>query len=136
VISGGGRIRGTHSGTPDAVEDTGAPLVSAHKGMARAFVQSTEIRTGSVSERELLRKITSDAGAGTSSRILDDASGIAPIVVQASSVGLAPATISIPVTGDADMLPLAVASASAARTAQLTHTMTSAELARIEGLVV
>merc|ERR1712032_978731 len=97
VISGGGRIRSTHSGTPEAVEDSGEPQVSAHKGMARAFVQSTEIRIGSASERELLRKITVDLGIGNSSRLQSNSSEIPPIVIRATSAGLTPATISIPV---------------------------------------
>ena len=85
----------------------------AHRGLARAFVQSTEVHTGSEGERQLLRMVTVDMGRnGTSSVAGADATrSPGPIVVHASCAGLEAAmyTLNITMSDNASMLPLAVA---------------------------
>lgn len=99
---------------------------AAHHGLVRAFIVSSEHRAGNLHARQLLQRINLDAGKGartakiTTSDCDADAESdgsLPPIVVEASAEGLPPANISIPLTANVDMLPLAVASEVAAAAA-------------------
>ena len=64
VVSGAGRILGTHNGEPGPAVDSMGGAYPAHRDMVRAFVQSTEVRGGSAATRTLLYGITTYAGKG------------------------------------------------------------------------
>jgi len=118
VVSGGGRLLGTHNGSPDAFPDVLNATVAAHYGLARAYVQSTEVRAFSAAVRRTLAAIHVEAGRGGTAAILDGGEGAGmatppPIVVQAEVAGLPTARLNIPLTTDLAALPLAVASGSA-----------------------
>jgi hypothetical protein len=115
IVSGGGRILATHNGSPDNVTDSTGGTFAASHGLVRAFIQSTEIRTGTAAQRALLKIITVDIGRdGTSSLAgsVGDRGGagaLLPIVVQASAPGLPSVTIEIPLSDSDRLLPLAIA---------------------------
>lgn len=135
VTSGAGTIIGLHSGTPASSADGAGGATSgfpAHYGVVMAFIRSTEVRSGTQAERALLRSIHPDArqdcsaegdgcDGGRTARIVGtvDRQWSGVIVVQAVAAGLKPATISIPVTTDPAMLPLAVARRSARGSTEL-----------------
>lgn len=82
---------------------------------------SSENHAGPLSSRQLLQRINVDAGksdrtaaiiSNDSEQDRGDDGSLAPIVVQASAEGLPLATISIPLTVDVRMLPLAAAAAT------------------------
>eukprot|EP01051_Picozoa_sp_SAG22_P005575 SAG22_NODE_335_length_12071_cov_5.268771_9_plen_1174_part_00 len=117
VLSGGGRILGTISGSPwnqpldePSLDQTGS-TAPAHYGLLRAFVQSTHRCIGTKAERVRLKQVHLDAGRDGSSQI-DDAScnhSPADIVVRAQAVGMPATTLHIPMTHDVASLPMAVA---------------------------
>ena len=111
---------GVHSGTPaNAVDGTGhadsqpGPY-PAHYGMVMAFIQSTQICTGTATERALLKSVNVDLGLdGTSNTsILGCQDHLPPIVVRATAQGLTSGSIAIPLTSDSFHSPLAVAKRS------------------------
>lgn len=113
VASGGGRVIATHSGNP-AEQERGA-AINAYHGLVRAFVRSSEVRTGTAAHRQALAAATPVDGptrvvAGEQLAAAQD-----PIVVTATVEGLPPATVSIPVTTDETQLPLGVAHAAACK---------------------
>ena len=116
VVSGGGRIAGTHSGSPYAEPpDVTAGTVAAHRGLARAYVRSNEVRVGGAAARRRLAAVHVEAGRRGAARIfVGEGHGAPPppIVVRATAPGLISATLSIPLTTDPAALPEAVASAS------------------------
>jgi hypothetical protein len=119
VTAGGGKILATHNGSPYSEVDSTGPVFPAHHGVVRAFVQSTEIRTGSARDRELLLSIHGqDMGRDGTSKLAgaggdcDTAPAPASITVRATVDGLPPAQIDIPVTCDLALLPLAVAAST------------------------
>merc|ERR1719174_1964007 len=71
IASGGGRILGTHNGSPYVTVDSTDATCAAHHGLARAFVQSTEVRVGTAAERQLLREVTTDMGRDGTSSVVD-----------------------------------------------------------------
>ena len=117
VLSGGGRILGTISGSPwnqpidqPGLDQTG-PTSPAHYGVLRAFVQSTRVCTGTKRERTRLKLVHLDAGRDGTSQIDDASCAHSPddIVVQARATGMPAATLRIPMTYDVASLPMAVA---------------------------
>ena len=121
MVAGGGRLLGVHSGSPHVVIDPTGASVGAHRGLARAYVRSSEVRAGSAAARRALAAVHVEAGLGGAAAIVVDAEGEEgmearapppPIVVRAEAAGLPAATLSIPMTTDLAALPLAVATAS------------------------
>ena len=112
------RLWATHSGDPaaDAFEPPHGARRRAYHGLARAIFVSAADRATPPPHRRRLLQITRELGAAaTSSRVADpDAaaegtSPLAPVVVRASAAGLGSATLTIPLTTDLAMLPVAVA---------------------------
>ena len=119
IVAGAARILATHNGDPGPAVDSMGGVYKAHRGMVRAFIQSTEVRSGSAAARALLQAITTDAGRGGTSKVIagtaDSKTVPPPIVVQATAAGLPAATVTIQLTDDESLLPLAVASATVAQ---------------------
>ena len=78
-----------------------------------AFVQSTEIHTGSDAQKSLQKSIDLDLGkGGTSSLPSSSTVDLPPIVVHAMAKGLSAASVSIPVSDNPLHLTLAIAAAA------------------------
>merc|ERR1712023_447592 len=84
VISGPGRVRGTHNGDPHLHASNVSPSSPAYHGLVRAIIRVTETSGRDPIERVLLSKI--------------DVRG--SMVVEASSPGLKSVQITIPVSND------------------------------------
>ncbi len=116
VLSGPGRVVGTHNGDPTSHENNHSPTHMAYHGLVRAVIMSTVNQAAPASERARLLQIDVDGNKRT--RIVrpgsdEDAQAPSPIVVQATADGFAPAQISIGVSVDPSDTVLAVASRSA-----------------------
>ena len=128
VVSGPGRVQGTHNGDPHARARNDAPSHAAYHGLVRAVVRVTSVAARPHAERAALARIdvggpmaagTNSAmrtgtgtrvqarvstGGNTSAAAAADAlelEELQPIVVEASAPGLPPARISIAVSTDA-----------------------------------
>jgi len=94
VVSGPGIVQGTHNGDPHCHEPNNAAWHSAYHGLVRAVIRVTSTVARSVSERNLLAQIDVHGPmAGSNHNFLKDQG---PIVVEASSPGFSPVSISIP----------------------------------------
>ena len=117
VVSGPGRVQGTHNGDPHAHARNDAPSHAAYHGLVRAVVRVTSVAARSSMERTALARIDvhGPMAAGEQAEPVEQATAATePIVVEASAPGLAPARISIAVSTDpaADgILAVAVAAA-------------------------
>jgi len=112
VVSGPGRVQGTHNGDPHCYEPNDAPWHSAYHGLVRAVVRVTSVAGRPAAERELLSRI--DTGGPMADPRAQPR--VEPIVVEASSPGFRPVTVSIPVSLDAaESGVMAVASAAAGK---------------------
>ena len=90
IISGPGKLSGVSSGDPSSTEHPKGSTVHTYVGTARLAVQ---VSVDCVSEH-MDELIHTDREAGnTTSRLRSCA--LAPIVIEASSPGLSPATISV-----------------------------------------
>lgn len=121
VVSGPGRIVGSHNGDPQCHEPNQVSWHSAYHGLARATIMTTQDRSSPAWHRARLLEIDVNSGAGQSAHIvppLEDEATLAapaPIVIQASSPGLRTATISVPTSTDPADGVLAVAARSAGK---------------------
>ena len=110
VISGPGRVFGSHNGDPVSHEPNQAKSHSAYHGLVRALVQVTKDMSSPPWHRARLREIDVDSTVATD----DGGSTPTEIVVQATAVGLPSATVSIPLSitaASAGVLEVAAASA-------------------------
>jgi hypothetical protein len=117
VLSGPGRVQGTHNGDPHARVPNSSPWHPAYHGLVRAVVRVTSVAARSSAERAALARIDvhGPMSAGEQAEQVEQAtSATEPIVVEASAPGLAPARVAIAVSTDAeanDILAVAVAAA-------------------------
>lgn len=104
VLSGPGRILGSHNGDPACHEPNQAPWHSAYHGLVRAIVGVTMDAVTPPALRRRAAAIELDAPAHAYWLGADAAGGAAAppsqLVVQASSPGLPAATIAIPLSTD------------------------------------
>lgn len=113
VVSGPGVVQGTHNGDPHCHTPNNAPWHSAYHGLVRAVVRVTSVAARCPHERALLSEIDASGPMAKheSHAYVDDT---APIVVEVSSPGFAPARASIAVSKDphaAGVMQAAAASA-------------------------
>ena len=109
VLSGPGFVQGTGNGDPHNQEPNNAPWHTAYHGLVRAVVRVNSTAGRSTTERALLAQIDVHGPMSSSSSSLAEEAhsvygsggGSPPIVVQASSPGFAPVTVSIPTSTDA-----------------------------------
>ena len=106
-----GRVVGTHNGRVDSHGRSDSNNVAAYHGLARAVVSVTSAAALPALERALLAQIDLD----TQLVGMDGVLGSKEIVVTASSPGLPPARLAIPVSTSAEHAVLAVAAASAGK---------------------
>ena len=115
VVSGPGRVQGTHNGDPHARARNDAPSHAAYHGLVRAVVRVTSVAARPHAERAALARI--DLGGpmaaahaqarvpmgGNTPRAADapELEELQPIVVEASAPGLPPVRVSIAVSTDA-----------------------------------
>ena len=115
VVSGPGRVQGTHNGDPHARARNDAPSHAAYHGLVRAVVRVTSVAARPHAERAALARI--DLGGpmaaahaqarapmgGNTPRAADapEVEELQPIVVEASAPGLPPVRVSIAVSTDA-----------------------------------
>jgi hypothetical protein len=111
VVSGPGRIQGSHNGDPHSHEPNNAPWHSAYHGLVRAVVRVTSTAARDAREKQLLALIdeTGPMAAGAAAEHVAEA-----IVVEASSPGFDPVQISIPVTTDSQVDGVMAVAAAAA----------------------
>ena len=103
IASGPGKIIGVGNGDPSCHEPNQVPWRSAYHGLARAIIQVTQDHASSPLHRKRLMQIDRDGGIRT--RIIPpgiNKSTADAIVVEASVDGLGKASVSIPVSTDAD----------------------------------
>lgn len=95
-------------------EPNDAPSRLAYHGLVRGIIRVTAVATFSDEHAGLLKLLNPDAGVGSrSARIMQfGAAPMDPIVIQASSPGLPPVTLSIPTSVDPADSVLAVAAVS------------------------
>ena len=113
VSAGPARVIGTHNGSPALAAPASAAAVAAYGGLARAIARVTLLATGTPAERALLAAVNVDAGRGNSSAV--SAGGAPPplgFTVTATAPGLAPGSVTIPLSTDPADDVLAVAAAS------------------------
>ena len=109
VLSGPGRVTGTHNGDPASHVVASSPTRPAYHGLARAFVRTTTMAVGPQSIRRLLAAIDLDSGHVTTVDTSDQPTAV-PIVLQASAPELQlTTTLTIVTSVSPDDLALAVA---------------------------
>ena len=111
VLSGPGFVQGTGNGDPHNQEPNNAPWHTAYHGLVRAVVRVNSTAGRSTTERALLAQIDVHgpmSSSSSSSSLAEEEHSVygsggdsPPIVVQASSPGFAPVTVSIPTSTDA-----------------------------------
>ena len=111
VKSGSGRLAGTHNGRIDSHGRADADTVAAYHGLARAVVVVTSVAALPAVQRALLAAIDIDSVVDG----LVDGAALSQIVVEASSPGLPPAQLAIPVSTAAADGVLEVARRSAGK---------------------
>ena len=119
VVSGPGRVVGTHNGDPTCHENNHAPSHMAYHGLVRAVVMVTvDAASNTDAQRKRVREIDAEGGQGPT-RVLAPGQSLRlddqMIVVEASASGLNPVRISIPVSTDPKDAVLAVAAKSAGK---------------------
>ena len=110
VLSGHGAIQGAHNGDAHSHEPNNVPFRTAYHGLVRAVVRVTSAAALSARERQLLGRIDAEGpmaapmdgiGVADHDGLADGlADGLSPIVVEATSPGLAAVQVSIPVSTD------------------------------------
>ena len=110
VISGSGRLAGTHNGYVASHRSSSLSSVNAYHGLARAVVFVTSAAALPATERNMLAYM--DIESDLTSLEQDNSSNI---VVQASSPGLGHTELTIPVSTEMDDSVLAVASNTAGK---------------------
>jgi hypothetical protein len=108
VESGPGQISGVHNGDAKSHEPQAASSRHAYHGLARAAIKVTR---DTMSDALLTSAIEVAAGDAVHTVALGPYRGPMSIVVSASSPGLAPGKVAIPVSSDPADAPLAVAGA-------------------------
>ena len=98
VVSGPGRVQGTHNGDPHAHVPNNSPWHPAYHGLVRAVVRVTSVAARSRAERAALARIDVHGPMAAGEQADQETE---PIVVEASAPGLPPARISIGVSTDA-----------------------------------
>ena len=110
VVSGPGRIIGVGNGDPSCHEPNQVSWRSAYHGLARVIVQTTENAASPPHHRRRFIQIDRDGGIRTHIVPPEDTSHRADaITVEASAKGLGSATVSIPVSSDANLHGVAAA---------------------------
>jgi len=119
VVSGPGRIQGTHNGDVHSHLPNDSPTYPAYHGLVRAVVRVTSAAGRPAAERALLAKIDVRGPLAAAARAAADTTAT-PIVVEASSPGFAPARVTIPTSTDlaADGV-MAVAAAGAGKSVRI-----------------
>ena len=113
VLSGPGLVLASVNGDPASHYANAAPWKPAYHGVVRGIVRAAVVAVG---DRALLASVNVDAGGGPLSAAVLPADSAPPtaLVVTATSPGLAPATLTIPLSVDPRDEVLAVAAASVA----------------------
>mmetsp|Transcript_74736 Transcript_74736/g.167608 ORF Transcript_74736/g.167608 Transcript_74736/m.167608 type:complete len:905 (-) Transcript_74736:54-2768(-) len=96
IISGPGFVQGSHNGDPHCHEPNNAPWHSAYHGLVRGVVRVTSSAARNAEERALLQQIDLDGPMALGNQPIE----VDKIVVEASSPGLTPVRVSIPVSTD------------------------------------
>ena len=113
IVSGPGRIWATHNGDPADGSPRNATWNTAYHGLIRVFVRSTTDSATPAWHRRRMLQIDVDSGVGDSANVDgDEVPESADIVIKAEVVGasgIAPATLTIPMSNDLEHLPMAVA---------------------------
>ena len=109
IVSGPGRLQGTHNGDPHNHNPSSASSNYAYHGLVRAVVRVTSIAARH--DRGLAALIDSEGPLAAREQELVRAASSAsePIVVRATSLGLAPAILTIPTNGKDVMADAAAA---------------------------
>ena len=111
VVSGPGRVIGTHNGDQRNHIPSNSSSTIAFHGLARCLIQVTEDFSGSVADRQLLSSVTVDKSPRT--HIVIDAKAVPQdIVIRVVSPGLVDGLITIPVSANSDSSVLATAANS------------------------
>jgi hypothetical protein len=97
VISGPGRVQGTHNGDPHIHIANNLPSHPAYHGLVRAVIRVTSAAARPSRERDLLQLIDNHGPMSRDAKTGDEDSSI---VVEASSVGFEAVRVSIPVSAD------------------------------------
>mmetsp|Transcript_65383 Transcript_65383/g.120535 ORF Transcript_65383/g.120535 Transcript_65383/m.120535 type:complete len:905 (-) Transcript_65383:261-2975(-) len=97
VVSGPGIVQGSHNGDPHCHDPNNAPWHTAYHGLVRAVIRVTSTAARPIHERKLLQQIDVHGPMAADNQLTE---GDGPIVVEASSPGFKPVTISIPVSTD------------------------------------
>ena len=101
-MSGPGVVQGSHNGDVHCQEPNNAPWHTANHGLVRGVIRVTSTAGRAASERALLSQIDSIGPMAASTGLVPvEDEGATAIVVEASSPGLAPVQVSIPVSTDA-----------------------------------
>lgn len=130
VLDGPGVVQGTHNGDPHSHISNDSPWHMAYHGLVRAVIRVTSAAGRSTREREWLAMIDAHGPMASMKGSLaavpqnmyeekdmdDEKDDEKPILVEVSSPGFKPATVSIPVSKDAATAGvLAVAAAAAGK---------------------
>eukprot|EP00039_Didymoeca_costata_P021499 m.344703 g.344703 ORF g.344703 m.344703 type:complete len:1020 (-) comp24995_c0_seq1:110-3169(-) len=109
IVTGSGKLVGTHNGRQDSHMPANTPTVAAYHGLARSVIVTTSVAGLPASERDLLSQIdvNNQHLVGFDGFEADD------IVVSASSPGLGSAQIIIPLSTDPSDKVMSVARAMA-----------------------
>lgn len=113
VVSGPGRIQGTHNGDPRCHEPNNVPWHSAYHGLVRAVVRVTSVAGRPAAERALLRSIDIHGVMQSGSDVVEGLT-TQTIVVEASSDGFRSVRLSIPVSTDPSHAGVMLAASSSA----------------------
>jgi len=97
VVSGPGRVQGTHNGDPHLHASNVSPSSPAYHGLVRAVIRVTETSGRDPVERDLLSRIDVRGPMVYQASYDND---VKSIVVEASSRGLKSAQITIPISND------------------------------------
>lgn len=112
IVSGPGRVVGTHSGGERDHEPNDVSWHSAHHGLVRGVIQVTVHSAGTTSERQRLMEIDVEGGRRTAVHVSEEAFESEGIVAEVMSPGLGSARVTIPVSAESRHSVLETASRS------------------------
>ena len=121
IASGPGRVIGVHNGNASSHEPQVASSRAAYHGLARAVVKVTaDAVSSATNDLDLLAQIEADCGKECSTDIFVSANlnllgNFSSIVVSATTPGLPPAKVEIPVSTDARTHSVLATASAAAR---------------------
>jgi hypothetical protein len=110
LVSGVGRLNGVGNGDHECLTAPKGNTIASYFGLARAYVQVAQDCVST--SRDLILAVDKDSNQRTHVVPPQGTCNLDPLVLKATSPGLAPATVSVAVSMDASASPLAVALAS------------------------